>query len=79
MHYANEPSIEELLELEEWNQHRLLRQEILAREIPWPGADQERGIIICGGGEKYLPGVWVLLRVQSVKRGETQGISGKRR
>jgi len=62
MHCEHEPSIRDLLELEEWNQHRLLRQEIQAREIPWPGADQERGIIICGGGEKYLPGVWVLLR-----------------
>ena len=62
MHCECGPSIEEQLELEEWNQHRLLRQEVVAREIPWPGADQERGIIICGGGEKYLPGVWVLLR-----------------
>jgi hypothetical protein len=34
----------------------------LAKEIPWLGAEHDRGIIICGGGEKYLPGVWVLLR-----------------
>jgi len=62
MPFRNKSQIEEQLELEEWNQHRLLRQEVLAREIPWPGAEQERGIIICGGGEKYLPGVWVVLR-----------------
>jgi hypothetical protein len=62
MHYGHEPSIEELLRLDEWNQHRLLRQEVLGRATPWLGAEQERGIIICGGGEKYLPGVWVMLR-----------------
>ena len=59
---GEEPSLGDLLEHEEWNQHRLLRQEVLAQEMPWPGAEQERGIIICGGGEKYLPGVWVVLQ-----------------
>lgn len=34
----------------------------MARWIPWPGAELPRGIVICGGGERYLPGVWVLLQ-----------------
>lgn len=41
--------------------HRDLREEFLASLPPCPGFTVPRGIVICGGGEKYLPSAWVLV------------------
>lgn len=38
-----------------------LRRDFIATISPQPAFPAERGIVICGGGEKYLPSVWVLV------------------
>ena len=35
----------------------------LANIAPYPGHYRDRGIVICGGGEKYFPSAWVCIRM----------------
>ena len=44
--------------------HRALLDAVAALEFPFPPARfSGRGIVICGGGEKYLPSAYVLVRM----------------
>ncbi len=43
--------------------HRAIWREVIAITPPCPTHFAGRGIVICGGGERYLPGAWVCMRL----------------
>jgi hypothetical protein len=44
--------------------HRAMLEMVCAVDFPWPaGRFSGRGIVICGGGKKYFPSVYVLVRL----------------
>ena len=46
-----------------WAAHHVLWREAITASPPVPQHFAGRGIIICGGGPKYLPGAWVTIRL----------------